>query len=303
MPTPEELAQIQGGIPTGPMDMGPQVAPEGQRLAVLRTNVPGQGEFERRFAFTPPPPPDPMEILSRRLLQQFQNLPIQQSQAAIEAAVKFQGLTGYRKALEKGESPVTAFQKYGPMLFFSNLGAFGGAARNMAASTLRNIQPRLMTLPDGRVALYNPQTGQPSFLPKVEVPKDIQPKQTRLPDGRVVNYNPNTGQILPDRNPQEDIARRALLTDAQLRRRKAQGTIMNPQAGYSEKAYATNMLNQASAEIEELKKPKTLLMTDPDSLNAGRKFYDQAKGATVKERIANAKELARAAGFSWKEEE
>lgn len=141
-------------------------------------------------------PPEPQPDFGS-VQAQVANLPLDQAEAAVEAAMRFQGQRGYQRELAKGTAAPEALAKWAPMIFAGK----GRSNLGQAAQMIR------ATAPKPSYSYVPPAGGAPGYfggggLRPVLIPpsitgapaKDIQPKEFRDPrTGKIRYYNPATG--------------------------------------------------------------------------------------------------------------
>lgn len=109
----------------------PDVPPDSSMVPFrIGRKEPG-GEYQYTTGYGPrarPPIQPPggggvgMPDMSAVVAGAFQNLPVDQAFQAIAIAERYQAMRGYQSDLQRGESPVKAFSKWGPMLFKTGTG-------------------------------------------------------------------------------------------------------------------------------------------------------------------------------------
>ena len=168
------------------------------------------GETPTRFSGDISPMDEATENIRQYRSRVFNQLPIDEAEQAVHAAMRFQGTRGYQRDLQNGVAPADAMAKWAPMLFpepkqatmaggaaiaraaqmsrapvqFPGMGiTYGGKFYPSSAIAGKDIQPKVFTDPTtGKQHLYNPQTGAAFHQPvDKEATVDVM-----LPDGTTV---------------------------------------------------------------------------------------------------------------------
>lgn len=128
----------------------------------------------------------------QRFQQAYRNLPLEQAQQAISAAVKYQGMRGYQRDIESGN--VTAEQalaKWAPMIFVDQKGG---------SSAMPKPNYQFVPGQGGAPATFQAPGARPVIVPQNALPGTMfTPSITDLGNGvKVVNLGPNHSQVLPN---------------------------------------------------------------------------------------------------------
>lgn len=159
----------------------------------------------------------------RQLLQQVSDLPTQQAEAAVAAALRFQGMRGYNNDLAQGKSTREALERWAPLMF----GYQRGSTLSGASQFLRATAPPRPTYRDvsGVLMKVDPVSGQVTQLTRNKIvppkfnPFDLQEHQSLLKQiselqGKIDEdpYGPNAddlrGKLMYLRSKVQDIRAR-----------------------------------------------------------------------------------------------
>jgi len=112
------------------------------------------------------------------------NAPAEQQEAAIQAAVKFQGQSGYNRDISGGMPASEAMAKWGPMLF-----APGSPG---AMSAMKMQQPQIRNIGGKLVRIMSNGTAKPINVPgQVSPPQKWEPQDTIDYKAATERYNKN----------------------------------------------------------------------------------------------------------------
>lgn len=236
-PPLQQQPQLAAGGPTPPPGVVsplPQVAPSSPMVPYTigrvdpvtgeRTSITGMGQ--RAIA------PNPNDAFWNRLRQRTANLPLAQTEAAVSAALRFQGMRQYQRDLDKGVSATEAFARAAPLIFSApKQSSLGQAANFVRATTPKVAAPRVRDVGgvlygESRDGSWTPLTQPKAVAPKVS-PFDNEEYRSVLQEIRNVNQQiDNLGpgvQSGPDADALRDKLQFLQNSLRQIRQRAAQG--------------------------------------------------------------------------------
>ena len=150
--------------------VGEDDAPGAQSAAPPRAPILAPG-VPRSSSGAPLPPPPPNiqwmgaqpKAQSGDIYSQVRDLPLDQAEAAVSSALKFQAIRGYQRDLQEGKSPAEALTKWAPIMFTApkagNLGQAAALARQAQATKpmIRDVAGQLIRVnPDGTTTPLTP---------------------------------------------------------------------------------------------------------------------------------------------------
>lgn len=109
-------------------DLGQDYRPPPDRPPIPMTPVARPGAAAVASPFLSPDEAQ-RQLELRRLRYAIQDAPIEQAEAAVNAALKFQAQRGYRRDLQAGVPAAEALMKWGPSMFGSTAGTAGALGR------------------------------------------------------------------------------------------------------------------------------------------------------------------------------
>jgi hypothetical protein len=157
---PANVATLPNGQQAPP---GAPMMPTGQRPVSVRPPMAAPGGVP---VFSPEQ--QQSRAFWRQMQAQTQDMPLDQAEQAVTAALKFQAMRGYQKDLEDGKSAGESLAKWAPMLFPKS--SMGNAAQMIRASqprppALRTAGGRIFQVDGGQAT---PLTPAPTREPKAD---------------------------------------------------------------------------------------------------------------------------------------